>query len=130
MEHSSINLDTDSHINIEDLETFEHVVLTISNLSISDDAVTTLETCEDIQTDSSINLSLESIAEEEPLNVSHLWTSVSTESKKDAALGLVPFQELEKFHHIQPPGNRSRQQHNSDIYDPLKVSVYINSVTR
>ena len=124
LQHSSIDLDTDSHINIEeDLEIFEHVDLSISNLSISDDAVTTLETCEDIQTDFSINLSLESIAEEEPLNVSHLWTSVSTESKKDAALGLVPFQELEKFHHIQPPGNRSCQQHNSDIYDPLKVSV-------
>ena len=108
LQQSSINLDANSHINMEDdLEMFEHVDLSVSNLTISDNSITTPATCEDIQTDSPITPYPEFVIEEEPLSVLHLWTSVSTENKQDAALGLVSFKELEKFHDIQPTGNGS-----------------------
>ena len=124
LQQSSINLDANSHVNIEDdLEMFEYVDLSVSDLTISDNSTTTPATCEDIQTDFPIIPYPEFVTEEEPLSASHLWTSVSTEKKQDVALGLVSCKGVEKFHDIQPTGNGRCRQHNPDIYDPLKVSL-------
>ena len=68
LQQSSINLDANFHINMEDdLEMFEHVDLSVSNLTTSDNSITTPATCEDIQTDSPIIPYPEFVIEEEPL---------------------------------------------------------------
>ncbi len=110
------------------LEMIEHVDLSICNLSISDNALTTPTSCEDLQTDSPSIPSPEFVNEEEPLQVSHLWTSMSKGDKQDMALGLVSCKELEKLHGIQATSKGSRRQHNPDMYDPLKVSCITNTV--
>ena len=106
----------------------EHVDLSICNLSISDNAVTTPTSREDLQTDSPSIPSPEFVNDEKPLQVSHLWTSMSKGDKQDMALGLVSCKKLEKLHGIQATGKGSRRQHNPDMYDPLKVSCITNTV--
>jgi hypothetical protein len=48
-------------------------------------------------TDSPSIPSPEFVNDEEPLQVSHLWTSMSKGDKQDMALGLVSCKELEKI---------------------------------
>ena len=88
LQHSSIDLDTAPPVNMEEgLEIFEHVNLSICNLSITDSTVTTPTTCEDLQTDSPIFPSPEFVNEEDYLEmIEHVDLSICNLSISDNAV--------------------------------------------
>lgn len=108
-----------SSVGTLDEEDIIQIALQESSLSVDD-----LSLSNEMSEDSCC--STEGQEPEDVVHVPYLWTHVSQSQQQEIELGVVPPQEMEKFHRIQP--TMSSGQQNPGMYNPLKSKVNIASL--